>query len=211
MYTKDQLQRMQVMREDAERDIAIARDKDSLKGSSMERHAEDILVKLDSIAHFNKYGELWEYNPDSDELRYEDELVDNAKKAYEQVLLKSGTKRGSEYRELLVLELLDTSAIVENYIEDELNAIVNPHADNMLYYLALKDGTYKIGFTSLSKVKDRYPSVNEDDYKIIYAKRLVNARQVESLIKERFKDYCMESDSCLGTSGTEVYSINILG
>jgi len=88
--------------------------------------------------------------------------------------------------------------------------IEHAEADNVLYYLRISYKNryyYKIGVTTNS-VEERYKGI-EGEYKILYEKRLINAKKIESQIKNDFIDDNFKL-ALLGTSGTEIYDRDIL-
>ena len=80
-------------------------------------------------------------------------------------------------------------------------------ADNILYYLKLPNGHYKVGITS-SSVSKRYSGIY--GYKVLLERRAVNARQVEGKIKQTFKHLVVGEDKHLNTKGTEIFSEDVL-
>lgn len=93
---------------------------------------------------------------------------------------------------------------------------VHPRGDKTFYYIKLYNRKnqvrYKVGITKYD-VKKRYINTHTGyhegkDYEIIYEKRLLNAEEVEAKIKQRYKS---SYDYLLGTAGTEIFDVDILG
>ena len=181
------------------------------------RRVEIVLSEIEAILEFEEketakpLDGILEgiFNSSSKDSDYEHEKLDNAREEYFKCLINSNTSQGDEYRKKVKARVLDSSINAKKELL-RLGAIEHEQADNLLYYLKLRKGGYKIGITSNRRVKDRYPSVSEDDYTILYAERVINAKSIESMVKQSCAICIVNEDESLGTAGTEIFSRDVL-
>lgn len=93
---------------------------------------------------------------------------------------------------------------------DYFNAIEG--GETTFYYLKLKNKfgeiRYKFGIT-FSSVYERYKKEYHNDFEILYEKKLIHAKTIESKIKKEFS-HLITNESLIGTNGTEILKEDLL-